>query len=593
MKLLNVGVVVIHNPVVVLADDEKSDVAALVGGTLKMGEGIHVNKTGGNVTFALTETVGMTGAEHKHHIVDNFLKGLNAAGGALAVGLKRFNHKAKDLLNRGADDFELALCGFGETEAAFVHLESHLVEVGGIVTNTLNIGNALHKEVYLAAVALGIHMVAQLDKEGGGMVGELVKTVLIFLDFVVAFGVVAFKLTEREGNIVSGGLCHSDNGISQNAEGNGGRMHKLFVQSGKFGILVLFSRVILNDGAAEFDKETGKGNENDCGCQIENGLEACDGDRVGNAGPKVGEAAASLYDGHNNHKENSANGVENDMDNAGALCVFAGADGADKGGGDAGTQIDTHDHGVDKVEIHCTGGGESLKNTDHCGGTLDNNGEDKAGEDAEKGHVAEEAENIDEGVGLAERFNGVGHQHKTGEENTKAESYEGCALGGFALDEHKEDNADDKGDRSEVVGLEEGKQSAACLDIHKSDYPGGDGGADVGTHNNADTLTEVQNTCANKTHGEDDGCGGTLNDGGDQQAGKKTGDNIAGELAKEVFEGVTGALLKAVTHDFHTVEEHGKTAEKFNNCQYSCHFCFSILQINYLNLLISKLLHTQ
>jgi len=576
MKLLNVGVIVIHNLVVVLADDEKGDVAALVGGTLKVSESVHVNKTGGDVALALTETVGMAGAEHKNHIVNDLLKRLNAAGGTFTVGLKRFNHKAENFKDGGADDFKLTLCAVGELELTFVHLESHLVKVGGIVADALDVGDALHEKVYLAAVALCLHMVAELNKEGGGMVGELVKTVLIFFNFVVALSVVAFKLMEREGNIVSGGLCHSDNGASQNAEGNGGRMHKLGIQCGKLGVLVLLSRVILDDGAAELDKETGEGYENNGGCQIEYGLETCDGNGVGNAGPEVGEATCSFYDGHNDHKENGADGVERNVDNTGAFGVLVGAYGAYKGGGDAGTKVNTHNHGINKVEVHSAGGRESLQNTYHCGGTLNDNGEDKTGKDAEDGHIAEEAKDINESIGFAERLNGIGHQHKTGEENTETESNERCALGGFALDEHKEDDADDKGDGGKVIGLEEGENSAACLNIHKSDYPCGDGGADVGAHNNADTLTEVQNACANKTHGEDDGGGGTLNDGGDQQTGEQTGDNIAGELAEEVFEGITGALLKAVAHNLHTVEEHSKTAQKFNNCQYSCHFYFSI-----------------
>jgi len=574
MELGEVTVVVVHNLFVVFADHQQSNIAALVGGALKMGESVHVNQTRADGALALTEAVGVAGAEHEHHIVDDLLKRLNAAGGAFTVGFKRIDGEAEDLKNRSADDGELLLCSFGELELALVHLESHFVKVGGVVAHALDVGDALHEQVYLAAVTLGLNMMAELDEEVGGMVGELVQTVLLFVYLVAYLSFVAVKLLQGHGNIVSGGLGHGDNGISQNAESHGGGVHELGIQRGQLGIFVLLDGVILDDGAAELDKQAGEGNEDDGGHEIENGLEGGYLYVAHDALPEVGEAAGGLDNGHDDHEENSSDSIEHDVHDTGALCVLGRADGADHSGGDAGTEVDTHDKGVDEVEVHGAGGRHGLKNTDHGGRTLNYNGEYETGNDAEEGHIAEITENLHKGVRLGKRLNSVGHQHETGEENAEAQSNESYAVGGLALYKHKENDAQNKGNGSQGVRLEDREQTVAGFDVHKGYDPSGDGGADIGAHNDADSLTESQDARADKTHGEDDGGGGALDDGGDDGTGQNAGQNIAGELAQKVFQSVTGALLKAVAHDLHAVKEQGKTAQQLDYGKYCCHFVF-------------------
>ena len=55
------------------------------------------------------------------------------------------------------------------------------------------------------------------------------------------------------------------------------------------------------------------------------------------------------------------------------------------------------------------------------------------------------------------------------------------------------------------------------------------------------------------------------------------------KLAQKLFQGGAGALLEAITHDFHSIKEHGKTAKHRNNRRQNLHtkplpFCYFILR---------------
>ena len=260
------------------------------------------------------------------------------------------------------------------------------------------------------------------------------------------------------------------------------------------------------------------------------------------------------------------------MDDAGALGVLGGTDGANQSGGDAGAQVDAHDDGIDQLEGHHAGGGKGLEDTHHGRGALDDDGEHKAGEDAQNRHVAEVGQNVDESLRFGQRLHGVGHADQAHEQNAKAHADVADVLGAALFDEHGQNHADDQCQRGQGIRLEERQDgTAGGVDVHQSDDLGRDGGADVGAQNDAHRLLEVQNARADEANGENNGGGGALDDGGDDGTGEKTQENILGQLTQEVFQGGAGALLEAVAHDLHTVEEHGKAAQKFDQCENGCH----------------------
>ena len=265
------------------------------------------------------------------------------------------------------------------------------------------------------------------------------------------------------------------------------------------------------------------------------------------------------------------------MDNTGTLGVLGCADGADQCGGDTGTQVDAHDDGIDQFKGHHTGGGKGLQDTHHRRRGLDDDGEDQAGKDTQNRHIAEVAQHIHKGLRLRQRLHSVRHGNQAHKEDTKAHSDHTHVLGAVLFDEHQQQDTQDQGQRGQGVRLKETQEGwPGGLDIHQADDLGGDGGADVGTQDDAHRLLEVQDACTDQTHRENDGGGGALDDGCHQCAGEKAQERVVSQLSQHIFQCRAGALLETVTHHLHAVEEHGQAAKKFNQSQDRRHTVLSI-----------------
>ena len=99
----------------------------------------------------------------------------------------------------------------------------------------------------------------------------------------------------------------------------------------------------------------------------------------------------------------------------------------------------------------------------------------------------------------------------------------------------------------------------------KTEYPGGDGCTDVGTHNNCNGLTKFHNARVNETDYHN-GCGRRrLDNAGHYHSEQKALKGIAGHFFKNVFKLTARFFLKSVAHKLHSEKEEGKTADEFKS----------------------------
>ena len=115
----------------------------------------------------------------------------------------------------------------------------------------------------------------------------------------------------------------------------------------QLGMPVRLGLVVLDDLQGQLHHPVGEGNQHHGGEQIEHRLEIGDSAAVHRADPEVRPKYRQLFHHrHHNQEQHRADGIEGDVHHAGTLGVLGRADGANHGGGDAGAQIDAHDHGV-------------------------------------------------------------------------------------------------------------------------------------------------------------------------------------------------------------------------------------------------------
>ena len=130
------------------------------------------------------------------------------------------------------------------------------------------------------------------------------------------------------------------------------------------------------------------------------------------------------------------------------------------------------------------------------------------------------------------------------------------------LAEHGEGDADEGQHGGEGVGLQQLQDEAAALQTAQGEDPGGDGGADVGTHDDTHGLLQSHNAGVNKADDHDGGCGGGLDHAGDGEAGEKTGEFVGGQLGEDHFQLAAGGALQGIAHHVHAEQEQAQAAQK-------------------------------
>ena len=254
------------------------------------------------------------------------------------------------------------------------------------------------------------------------------------------------------------------------------------------------------------------------------------------------------------------------MNQGGALTVLARAGGGDHGG-DAGTDVLTQDDRDGHTEVDGTRGGQSLKDTDGGGGGLNDGGEDGTGQHAQDG-IGKHGQDLGE-IGIAlEAADSPRHEIHTHHQNGEAHENGTSVLMLALLGEHDEADTDESQDGHPGIGLEPLRPCQgirAALNTVQSGEPGGDGGTDIGTHDDTYGLLQQHGTRVDEAHDHNGGGGGGLDDGGDDEAKTQRFKAIGGQIAENGLELASRALFQRVAHDVHTIQEQRETAYQ---CQY-------------------------
>ena len=132
----------------------------------------------------------------------------------------------------------------------------------------------------------------------------------------------------------------------------------------------------------------------------------------------------------------------------------------------------------------------------------------------------------------------------------------------LASDRKDHDDADGGEDGREVVGLQEGHDDIVTSEAGQGEQPGRDGGADVGAHDNIDSLTQLHDAGVDEADDHDGGGGGGLDDGRDEGAEEDTAQRAAGQMLEQALQAQTGAALERLAEKVHAIEEQGKAAYK-------------------------------
>ena len=255
--------------------------------------------------------------------------------------------------------------------------------------------------------------------------------------------------------------------------------------------------------------------------------------------------------------------VEVEVDHRGAACIARAAEGRQERG-DTGADILTEDDRNGCRIGDRAGGGERLQDTDRSRGRLDQCGDTCADQNAQD-RVRNGGKDVLNAGKFLEGSNCGLHGGHTDEEHTKADEDIAECLAVAALGEHRVKNADQHHEIRKIGRFDESHQDTVTdrrARIETQDLRG-DGGTDIGAHDDADRLIQGHDAGVNEADDHNSGRRGRLDHRGDGNAHQKGGENIACHLFQGAFQLSACGLLEAVAHRGHTVQEQRKAACQF------------------------------
>ena len=116
-----------------------------------------------------------------------------------------------------------------------------------------------------------------------------------------------------------------------------------------------------------------------------------------------------------------------------------------------------------------------------------------------------------------------------------------------------------------------GKQRGQYAHIQRDELTG-NGGTDVGSHDDPHRLAQRHHTGVDKAHHHNGGSGGGLDDGGNARAYQYAENTVGGEPLQNALHAVARRGFQAGAHHLHTVEEQGKAAQQPQDNGYCIHF---------------------
>ena len=249
-------------------------------------------------------------------------------------------------------------------------------------------------------------------------------------------------------------------------------------------------------------------------------------------------------------KQNRADDIEHQVDDGGPFGV---APGAHRGqySSDTGTDILTEEDIDGAAQSDHATVGQGLKDTDRGGGGLDQSGKEGTGQDT-KHRIRELGHQVYESGHLPQRDHGGAHHVHTNEEDAQTTQDTAVVVELRLFQKYHHGHA------------QEGKEGRHSTYV-QGDELSGDGGTDVGTHDDPHCLCEGHHTGVDEAHHHDRGGGGGLDDSGDHRTHQYAQHPVGRQLLQDALHPVTGRGLQAGAHHLHSVQKQRQAAQQAQN----------------------------
>ncbi len=534
--------------------DFLTDVQDVVADTLKVGEHLGVEHTALVRAGAGLHPVDLSLAEIFGHVVDLLLDLLDFLDVA-AVLLDTQHHIQRliaDLLHLAdlLDDLG------GKADLLLLNHVGVFADVHCVVADALQVAADLKQHAHV----LRILRVALLDQHAGNVFGNfLVQKVDVFLavaHLLQQAGVAFADGIEAERDVFFCHLGHAGQLVADCVDGNGGdtdlgfasglnRNHGLDVLQ-MHGVFLLL-RAVRKDLGRHFCQLCAEWQQQQGGGDVEDGV------GVRNLSRYVWRQALHQRNKWRYHaddgEDNGADDVKGKVDDGGALGVAAGADGRQHCR-DAGTDV-LAEQDINRLrKADNAAGSQRLQDTDRSGGRLDDRGEDCACQDAQN-RIGELGHQRDEGFGLTQRHHRGAHHVHADEQDAQTGNDLAEVVQLLLLEKNNHRHTD------------KGEQRGDGADVQRNQLTG-DGGADVGAHDDPHRLLQGHHARVDKADNHDGGGRRGLNDGGDTGSHQYAQDAVCGQTFQNAFHLVAGGGFQAVAHHLHAVQEKAQTAQQTN-----------------------------
>ena len=184
-------------------------------------------------------------------------------------------------------------------------------------------------------------------------------------------------------------------------------------------------------------------------------------------------------------------------------------------------------------------------------------------------------QNAQNGVGeldeeLPERLQlgqgGEGGLHGLDAHEQKAQPQENLAPGPLVAPGEKrvEHDANKSEDRSQHLRAEEQEEQIVAGQPAQTEDLRGDRGADVGAHNHAHRLPQLQNPGVDEANAHDGGGGGRVDHAGNHRAQKHALQNVIRQLFQQRGQLAAGQLFQSGGHGGHAEQEGSQSAQQGN-----------------------------
>ena len=351
-------------------------------------------------------------------------------------------------------------------------------------------------------------------------------------------------------------LGHIAAGEHGAGHGHGRGGEQTFVKQGVFLLLVGGGVGHGQDGQL-FQRAVERQQNGRCN-DVENRMNDGDTEGIGR-GVKEAEADQCMQAVEPAQEDDGADDVEIEMDERRTLGVFVCTGRGDQSR-DGGADVLAHDDRNGGGVGDSTRAGQRLQDTDSRRRRLQHSRKHRTGNYAKDG-VGKAEEQIHE-PGLV-RQGGHRARHSVHASHQDGEAQQDLADAALAvLADHIKPDADKAEDGAPRIGVEHLGQEAVALQAGQREQPAGDGGADVGAHNDADGLVQFHQARVDEADRHNGGSAAGLNDGGDSHAQQQRPDGAGSHRGEDTLQFAASGLLQRLAHQVHAVQEHGDAAHQ-------------------------------